>query len=409
MNQRINIAIAGALLGFLFGLPVPVSVGAQGGDAVYRSLRVQIPIERRYLEPQGLQDAATDLLTANFSTMSSSYQTIMSGSVTVGESGDAVLVHVTGQIGRMGGALYVVDSTSRELWLIGDPTAPGSAVLQGTFPSGLGQPLGITSQGGALYVVDSGSPDELWRVDDPTSPGSAVLEGSFPSGLARPEGITSQGGSLYVVDVVGRELWRVDDPTSPGSAVLEGSFPSGLASPQGITSHGGALYVVNSFDSKLWRVDDPTAPGSAVLQGTFPSGLGQPLGITSQGGALYVVDSGSPDELWRVDDPTDPGAAVAEGDFPSSLTDPSGIVSLGESPCMIRIARGGTEIEGLELDEGRILFDATFSDAPPVGTHTYSLQMRTQDPNTLCTAYVGDGTVPMPSLLVQSFYAGSIP
>ena len=76
---------------------------------------------------------------------------------------------------------------------------------------------------------------------------------------------------------------------------------------------------------------------------------------------------------------------------------------------MIRLARGGTEIEGLELDGGRILFDTTFTDAPPVGTHTYSLQMRTQDPNALCTAYLGDGTVPMPSLLVQSFYAGSIP
>ena len=59
---------------------------------------------------------------------------------------------------------------------------------------------GITSQGGSLYVVDSGTPDELWRIDDPTAPGSAVLEGSFPSGLATPTGITSQGGSLYVVD-----------------------------------------------------------------------------------------------------------------------------------------------------------------------------------------------------------------
>ena len=37
------------------------------------------------------------------------------------------------------------------------------------------------------------------------------------------------------------------------------------------------------------------------------------------------------------------------------------------------------------------MFDATFTDAPGVGTHTYSLQMRTQDPNTLCTAYRGDG------------------
>ena len=63
----------------------------------------------------------------------------------------------------------------------------------------------------------------------------------------------------------------------------------------------------------------------------------------------------------------------------------------------------------MELDEGKILFDATFTDAPPVGTHTYRLQMRTQDPNTLCTAYRGDGTVPLPSLLVQSYYAGSIP
>ena len=76
---------------------------------------------------------------------------------------------------------------------------------------------------------------------------------------------------------------------------------------------------------------------------------------------------------------------------------------------MIRVARGTTEIEGVELDAGRILFDATFTDAPGVGTHTYSLQMRTQDPNTLCTAYTGDGAVPLPSILVQSFYAGVIP
>ena len=408
MIPRLTITVS-VLLGLFLGLPVPVSVGAQGGDAVYRSLRVQIPIERRYLEPQGLQDAATDLLTSNFSTMSSTYVTIMSGSVTVGESGDAVLVHVTGQIGRMGGALYVVDGSSHALWLIGDPTDPGSAVLQGSFPSGLPNPRGITSHDGSLYVVDSAD-DDLWRIDDPTSPGSAVLEGSFPSGLTNPQGITSQGGSLYVVDIgTPDQLWRIDDPTAPGSAVLEGSFPSGLAAPVGITSQGGSLYVVDSVGDDLWRADDPTSPGSAVLEGSFPSGLTNPQGITSQGGSLYVVDSGTPDQLWRVDDPTNPGAAVEEGDFPSGLAQPQGIVSLGESPCMIRLARGGTEIEGLELDEGRILFDATFSDAPPVGTHTYSLQMRTQDPNTLCTAYLGDGTVPMPSLLVQSFYAGSIP
>ena len=402
MNLRILTVVA-----VLLALLVPVTVGAQGGDAVYRSLRVQIPIERQYLEPQGLQDSASDLLTANMSTMSSTYVTVLSASVTVGEAGDAVTVHVTGQIGRMGGALYVVDNTGDELWRVDDPTAPGSAVLEGSFPSGIGSPLGITSHGGALYVVDN-TGDELWRVDDPTAPGSAVEEGSFPSGIGNPTGITSHGGALYVVDGSDDELWRVDDPTAPGSAVEEGSFPSGITQPNGITSHGGALYVVDGSDDELWRVDDPTAPGSAVEEGSFPSGIGNPTGITSHGGALYVVD-GSDDELWRVDDPTAPGSAVEEGSFPSGITDPHGITIIGDSPCMIRIARGTTEIEGLELDEGRILFDTTFTDAPPVGTHTYSLQIRTQDPNALCTVYRGDGTVPLPSLLVQSFYAGVIP
>ena len=410
MSNRLTI-MAAVLLGLFLGLPVPVSVGAQGGDAVYRSLRLQIPLERRYMEPQGLQDAATDLLTADFSTMSSSYQTIMSGSVTVGVAGDAVLVHVTGQIGWMGAALYVLgqDDTGDELWRIDDPTDPGAAVLEGDFPSGLTAPEGIASQGGALYVVNSVTPDELWRIDDPTDPGAAVLEGDFPSGLTSPSGITSQGGALYVVNsVTPDELWRIDDPTDPGAAVLEGDFPSGLTAPTGITSHGGALYVVDLGGRELWRIDDPTNPGSAVLQGTFPSGLTVPTGITSHDGALYVLDD-TGDELWRIDDPTDPGAAVLEGDFPSGLTSPKGIVGIGTAPCMIRLARGTTEIEGFDLDEGRILFDATFTDSPPVGTHTYSLQMRTQDPNTLCTAYRGGGTVPMPSLLVQSFYAGSIP
>ena len=406
MNEMRRPTIIVAIL--LAALCMPVTLEAQGGDVAYRSIRTLIPIARAYLEPQGLQDASYDLLTSNFSTMSSTYQTVLSGSVTVGEAGDAVTVHVTGQIGWMGAAIYVVDFTGAELWRIDDSTNPGGSVLEGDFPSGLTALRGITSHAGALYVVDFTGAD-LWRIDDPTSPGSAVREGSFPSGLTNPNGITSHAGALYVVDSGSPDqLWRIDDPTSPGSAVLEGSFPSGLTNPAGITSHAGALYVVDSTGADLWRIDDPTSPGSAVREGGFPSGLASPAGITSHAGALYVLDSTDAD-LWRIDDPTSPGSAVLEGSFPSGLTGPAGIVSLGEAPCMIRVARGTTEIEGVELDEGRILFDATFTDAPPVGTHTYSLQMRTQDPNTLCTAYRGDGTVPLPSILVQSYYAGSIP
>ena len=94
MIRRLTIVAAAVLLGFLAWLPVPVSVGAQGGDAVYRSLRLQIPLAREYMEPNGLQDAASDLLTSNMDTTSSTYSTLLSAAVTVGEAGDAVLVHV---------------------------------------------------------------------------------------------------------------------------------------------------------------------------------------------------------------------------------------------------------------------------------------------------------------------------
>ena len=78
------------------------------------------------------------------------------------------------------------------------------------------------------------------------------------------------------------------------------------------------------------------------------------------------------------------------------------------APCMVRLARGTTEIEVVNFDTGRVLFDTTFSDAPPVGTHVYNLQVRTEQQSG-CTAYRGDGIVPMPSMFVQSYYGGSIP
>ena len=52
------------------------------------------------------------------------------------------------------------------------------------------------------------------------------------------------------------------------------------------------------------------------------------------------------------------------------------------------------------------MLDAGFTDAPGAGTHTYALQMRTQNPNTLCTAYRGQGETPLPAMLVQAFYGG---
>ena len=351
----------------------------------------------------GLQDAAHAILTDDMSTMSSTYATVMSASVTVGAADDAVRVDVTALLGWMGAALYVVDNSGDELWQLESPASV--ATLQGSFPSGLSNPQGITSHAGAVYVVDIGTPDELWRCASPLSPGACVSQGKFPSGLGTPAGITSHAGAVYVVDDGGEELWRCADPTSPGTCALQGSFPSGLGTPRGITSHAGAVYVVDTNGRELWRCADPTSPGACVNQGSFPSGLSNPQGITSRGAEVYLVDSDS--ELWRCASPLSPGTCALQGSFPSGLAQPGGITSIGDGPCDIRLARGSTGVETFTLTEGRILLDASFTDAPGVGTHTYALQMKTANPNTLCTVYRGQGETPLPALFVQAFYGGA--
>ena len=81
-------------------------------------------------------------------------------------------------------------------------------------------------------MLDTTGDDTLADIDDPTNPGGAVLEGNFPDrGLQSLQGITSQSGALYVLDSALPGLWRIDDSTNPGGAVLEGSFPSDLQLP----------------------------------------------------------------------------------------------------------------------------------------------------------------------------------
>ena len=355
--RRPTIIVAILLAAAIGYVPVPVS--AQGGDVAYRSIRTLIPIARAYLEPQGLQDASYDLLTADMSTMSSTYVTVLSGSVTVGEAGDAVTVHVTGQIAKVGETiLYVADGGSDELWRIDDPTSPGSAVLEGSFSSGLTASFGITSQAGALYVVDRGTPGDLWRIDDPTNPGFGGPGGSsFPSGLvSNPNGITSHGGSLYVVG-----LWHprriMADRRPNGSGVGSSGRRVSIRShrnPTGITSHGGALYVVDDTNDGLWRIDDPTNPGGAVLRKA--TRYLPPVYQTRKASRRRAVRS----TWWTVLETncggstisTNPGSAVLEGSsFHSGL---SGAhvryrTSIGAAPCMIRVARGTTEIEGVDI------------------------------------------------------------
>ena len=410
MSRRRNLTAGAVLLALIVGYVEPLPVSAQGSDAAFNSLRVAERIQRQYLEPQGLQDADYDLLAADFSTMSPTYVALLSASVTVGEAGDAVTIQVVGRVVHRPSSLYIVDIDGNELWRLDNPAAPDRAFLQGAFPAGLFQAGGITSHGGSLYIVDIGGPEgELWRLDNLAAPAGAVLQGAFPAGLSVPHGITSHGGSLYIVDIDGDELWRLDNPAAPAGAVLQGAFPAGLSVPSGITSHGGSLYIVDIDGDELWSLDNPAAPAGAFLQGVFPAGLSGPLsapyGITSHGGSLYIVDTGD-DELWSLDNPAAPARAFLQGAFPAGLLEASGITSDG-AECMVRLARGATELKALSFAQGSIIFGTTFTDAPPAGTHTYTLAMKTMGPDTGCTARVSGAGV-IPSMLVQSYYAGVV-
>ena len=416
------------LIGFLFGLPMPVSVGAQGGDAVYKSLGVigalRVGGTARFEGPVygvGPQDVASDLLTASMNVMSSTYTTVMSASVTTSEPGDSVLVHVTGQFRQMFSLYFTTDSGTsstliynKRLWRLDDLSDPSTATLVGSWPDGLSNPLTIASHGGVIYILNQVSPPELWRLADLSDPSTATLVGSFPSsspsfGVGR--GMAVVGGVIYIVDQTGDRLWRLADLSDPSTATLVGSFPDGLDNPGPLAQVAGSLYIMDHTNPRsLWRLDNLASPSGATKVSGVPSSLGQyASGMVSSGGVIYVRSYQSSGRyLWRIDDPSIPFSAIRVGPWPYGVSNTGGITFVDPmGDCMVRLARGTTEIAGVSFPD-RILFDTTVVDSPPVGTHTYAVQVRTVQPDG-CTAYLGDGLVPMPSLFVQSYYGGTTP
>ena len=82
--------------------------GARRAQHGHREQPDVLPRRRIIGRASGLQDAAHAILTSDTSTMSSTYVTLLSGHGGRGEAGDAVRVDVTGQLGWMGAALYVL-------------------------------------------------------------------------------------------------------------------------------------------------------------------------------------------------------------------------------------------------------------------------------------------------------------
>ena len=154
--------------------------------------------------------------------------------------------------------------------------------------SGFGNPGGLASHNGVLYVVDSTS-DRVGTVD--TGTGIATqLPNPLGSGFGNPNGLASHNGVLYVVDSTSLRLGTVDTGTGIATQ-LPNPLGSEFMDPSGLTSHNGVLYIADRVSDRVGTVD--TGTGIATqLPNLLGSGFTSPSGLASHGeGGTFLAFS----------------------------------------------------------------------------------------------------------------------
>jgi len=231
-----------------------------------------------------------------------------------------------------GSSLYVSDSgnnTIRKIEIatglvttLAGTTANGCLDAIGTAAS-FNKPFGIATDGGNLYVSDSGN-NKIRKINIATGEVS-TLAGSGASGsidgvgtrasFATPNGLTIDKGNLYVADTRNSKIRKIVIATgavstlagSGMSTALDGSAKrASFAQPSDITAVGDNLYVVDKYSQRIRKVEIETGKvttlaggGGDVAGRGHDNGKGKaasftyPSGIAADGGNLYVTDSQS--------------------------------------------------------------------------------------------------------------------
>ena len=272
-------------------------------------------------------------------------------------------------ITRLGSYFYILDNSGDELWRTA--SSASSSSLRGEFPTSLSGPQGITVYGGSLYVSDQNN-NTLWLVSDPDEPENAVLQGSFPLGLSNALGMTTmdalpeQPASPIVTAPTFNSIRIVlsADPTSD-SAIISRDIRwkrmadnawtevEGVTSPHTVSS---GIAEQTEYEAQ-WRAvsalgDGAWSPSFAV---TTPAAIFQTSATTDSLVQLSV------------------SANVNLGDEPLSLSDFDD-TNLITSPALVLLrsnsdpnnpriwGRGPREVTGTELLDGE--FDISPSDEP---------------------------------------------
>ena len=369
----------------------------------------------------GLAAACHDVLDSTISTMSNvAWETLISCTVDIPEATDRVLASVTGQFRWEGTTIFV--AILRDICAIPDPTTTiplTSALLSATcetVSSQVGQIQGMTTRDtGGLYVLGGASGRQLiCAIPDPTRPTFNVTCEQLGTIFYTPVGITRrEEGGVYIADgkqfnTDTHELCEVPDPTAPTIDAICRGIAQVVGYPSGITTRdAGGVYIISTAND-LCVIPDPARPDINVTCQDLPIGETGARGVAqrSAGGVYVAFDQSPTDRLCIIPDPMEASFGVCL-DIPDGSGQLGGATEAGsEGECMIRIARGGTSIETLMIDSGRILLDTTFVDQGASGLTTYTVDMMTANPYTLCSAVKGNrlGTIPLPSLLVQVFF-----
>ena len=188
----------------------------------------------------------------------------------------------------------------------------------------LNSPWDLVHVNGKLYIAMAG-PHQLWDFDLKThvlqpyagSGREDIINGPLDqAALAQPSGITTDGEALYVVDSEGSAVRRVPlDPKgvittlvgtsdlANGRSLFEFGDRDGvgkearLQHPLGITWVAGRLFVADSYNHKIKTVDPrENAIETYLGDGTAgdrvePPRFSEPAGLSAAGGALYVADT----------------------------------------------------------------------------------------------------------------------
>lgn len=208
----------------------------------------------------------------------------------------------------------------------GEKGSPGQKGGKGSELS-LNSPWDLTILGNHLYIAMAGS-HQIWRLrlDDlyaevyAGSGAEGLLDGSrLEAALAQPSGITTDGRAIYFVDSEASALRVVENDvvtTMIGKGLfifgdIDGPFAdTRLQHPIGVHYHDNALYIADSYNHKIKKADLNLRELTTIV-GTDTAGrrdgdartamLSEPNDVAFLDGRFYVADTNN--HAIRIYDP----------------------------------------------------------------------------------------------------------